>query len=119
MWFLPYYEADDETRNNVPQIMGFRAVLMRGDNLRYYIKREPYEMVPYPDRPAFLKEIASDWCKQANLAFLPSVYLYDITNGERLDSYNCFFGQLNDKKKTTLAKLGTLILGPTSVAPSI
>jgi hypothetical protein len=76
---LPNFEAPDQSRvTNVVRNQDFRAVIMRGDNLRYYMRRQEFENFPYPDRPALMKEMASEWCKKADQTYLPSVYVYDI-----------------------------------------
>jgi len=64
-----------------------------------YIEREVLEAIPYPDRPAVMKEIADKWCKKASPIFLHSVYLHDIKTRERLDSYNCAAGEIKERMK--------------------
>lgn len=67
---------------------------MRGDNLRFYVERKTFEDISYPDRPLILKAFSLDWCNTASPAFLPSVYMYDIKTGDKLDSYNCVFEKI-------------------------
>jgi hypothetical protein len=98
VFFLPFFEAPDQSRLSAYATNSdFRAIIMRGDNLRYYMRRDEFEKIPYPDRAAAMKEISTPWCKEADKAFLPSVYLYDIKTGERLDSYNCAWGAARDQ----------------------
>jgi hypothetical protein len=96
--FLPNFEASDQSLfDKFATSENFRAILMRGDNLRFYVTRDVFESVPYPDRSGLMKEIAAEWCKKASYTFLPSVYLYDIKTGEGLGSYNCAVGRIKTR----------------------
>jgi hypothetical protein len=98
IFVLPNFESRDQSQlANYANDANIRAVHMAGDNLRYYMKRQEFETVPYPDRPALMKEIAAAWCSKSSYWFLPSVYLYDIRSGEKLDSYNCFVGVMKNE----------------------
>jgi len=113
-YFLPapFIEARDQSRLNTSAVVDhmmflsdspadFRTVIMAGDNLRYYMKRSEFEKIPYPDRPALIKEMAIPWCNEASLVFLPRVYFYDIKTGEQLDSYSCAWGRVRGDFRRT------------------
>jgi hypothetical protein len=76
-----------------------KLVLLQGDNLDVYVRRPVFEVVPFPNREAFVTSVGARWCKAVNHTFFPTVTLKDIRTGQELASYGCV------GERTSLANL--------------
>jgi hypothetical protein len=58
-------------------------------NVVLWVGKREFEAVPFPDRKAIVRSLASTWCPAASPLFLPSLYVRDITSGESLARCLC------------------------------
>lgn len=67
------------------------------NNVEVFLAKTEFESVPFPDRGAFVAEVAAAWCENTVLdshLFLPSVKFRDIRTGDILASYNCVLSSI-------------------------
>jgi len=78
---LAFYELPNQSGLNNPAISPyFRAVLMGGYNLRYYMTRGEFENILYPNRPALIKEITAALGANRRVCFFYQAYISTTSN---------------------------------------
>ena len=114
IWVLPYFEVTGSGRaalgggeRAVESLIRARLPLAQlvlkpkyGGNLDVFIDKESFELVAYPNRPDFVRNVGKAWCQQLEEyqvgLMLASVKMKDIKTGRRMASHNCVWGGIRE-----------------------